>query len=249
MDIWQSVKNKVSPIALRGDMIRVVENQEQVATNSLVDSLEEQLQLEQLLEQSKPGYPEKSESLHYLLSTPFRYPPLIHGSRFGSRFENSLFYASKYLETAFCETAFYRFYFWLGMKDKPASGKFTTEHTVFTTPYYSTKGFKLQHSPFSEFEDELTNPSHYQTTQQLGKELRSQGIEIIEYLSARDPNKGINVALFTPQALVLKKPKDQQQWLCETTAEKVSFSSKTGVYFSFHLDIFLVDSMFPMPAA
>ena len=247
--IWNIVKKDIAATVLRGDLIRVVESQEQVASNQLVDSLEEQKQLEELLEQSKPAFRVNSEKLHYLLATPFRYPPLMHGSRFGSRFEPSLFYASKHVTTAFAETAYYRFFFWRGMVDASPSGKFLTEHTVFHVGYYSTKGLKLQNLPFSKFESELTNPSRYKITQQLGSDMRMNGIDIFEYVSARDNDHGINIGLFNPGAFVAEKPKDQQQWLCETTAEKVSFSIKNGKLYSYPLGSFLADNAFPVPAS
>ncbi|MCV6615090.1 MAG: RES family NAD+ phosphorylase [Cellvibrionaceae bacterium] len=39
------------------------------------------------------------------MSTPFRYPPLAYGSRFGSTLERGIFYASQELATAFAESA------------------------------------------------------------------------------------------------------------------------------------------------
>ena len=70
-----------------------MESQEQVATNRLVATLAEQDLLESMLEASKPPLPKGTARLDYLLATPFRYPPLPHGSRFGGRHEPSLFYA------------------------------------------------------------------------------------------------------------------------------------------------------------
>jgi len=257
LSIWHKVKTQIQPLVLRGDLIRVVESQEQIATSQLVDNLEEQIQLEELLEQSKPRYPkhvtgrvdELTATLHYLLSTPFRYPPLIHGARFCSRFEASLFYASKELTTAFSETAFYRFYFWRGMKTPPPSKKYITEHTVFSAGYYSTRGLQLQNPPFSEFKSKLTHPSQYQATQALGNNMRVNEIDVFEYVSARDKNGGINIALFSPKVFVNKKPKEQQQWLCETTAEQVSFSSKEGKLLRYSINDFLIEGEFPLPAA
>ena len=249
MNIWESVKSGISTEIIRGNLIRVVESQEQIASSQLVDSLEEQIQLEELLEGSKPSLVKSASKLSYLLSTPFRYPPLIHGSRFGARFEPGIFYASKTISTAFSETAFYRFYFWKGMSKPPPSEKYITEHTVFAASYNSFKGFKLQNPPFKKFENTLTNPSHYTSTQKLGSNMRQFGIEGFEYVSARDINKGLNVALFSPDALTSKKPKEQQQWLCETNAEKVSFSSKDGQLFSYPLSNYLVENNFPYPAA
>ena len=64
---------------------RIVETQEYAATMNLVDDLEEQELLEQLLDEVKPPYKKGTQKLHYLISTPFRYPPLKYGSRFGDR--------------------------------------------------------------------------------------------------------------------------------------------------------------------
>ncbi len=61
---------------LQGRCWRLVESQEQIATHALVESLEEQALLEQLLDESKPSYPQGLQKKHYLIATPFRYPPL-----------------------------------------------------------------------------------------------------------------------------------------------------------------------------
>ena len=62
--------------------------------------------LEQLIEDVKPpsGPP---PGLHWLLFTPFRYPPLRHGSRFGTRAERGIWYGSRTRATAFAEKAYY----------------------------------------------------------------------------------------------------------------------------------------------
>src|SRR5260370_1119544 len=49
--------------------------------------------------------------LDSLLFTPFRYPPLRHGSRFGSRYERGIWYGAETLRTAFAEVAYYRLLF------------------------------------------------------------------------------------------------------------------------------------------
>ena len=111
-----------------GEVVRIVESQEQVATTRIVGNLAEQDLLEHMLEDSKPG--SIDPGLHYLLSTPFRYPPLRHGSRFGSTLEPSLFYASMDLRTCLQECAYYRFIFWYDMASPPPN-PVTTQHTVF----------------------------------------------------------------------------------------------------------------------
>ena len=248
MPIWDESKEKITKTVVQGTLVRVVESQEQIATNQLIDNLEEQKQLEELLERSKPILPKSRLALHYLLSTPFRYPPLLHGSRFGSRFDPSLFYASKTKSTTFAETAYYRFYFWQGMLTPPPSKKLLTEHTLFAASYHSENALKLQNPPFNLQQDILTDPSHYSATQQLGEDMRHNGVDAFEYVSARDLEKGINVALFSPNVLVSKKPNEQQQWICETTAEKVSLFTKNGKLYTYPFKSFLVNDKLPIPA-
>ena len=84
---------------------RVVESQHQVSTRKLVDSNEEQALLEDLIDGVKPR-DITGGKLHYLLSTPFRYPPLKHGSRFGHRHERGIWYGSTERRTAFAEVAY-----------------------------------------------------------------------------------------------------------------------------------------------
>ena len=91
VDIWGSCQPEARPHALGGEVLRLVESQEQVATSRLVGTLAEQELLETMIEASKPPLLKRALRLHYLLSTPFRYPPLRHGSRFGGRDEPSLF--------------------------------------------------------------------------------------------------------------------------------------------------------------
>lgn len=228
MDIWAECKDRFSFTTVANELIRVVESQEQAATNRLVDNLEEQDLLEQMLEASKPLLSESISKLHYLLFTPFRYPPLAYGSRFGTRFEPSLFYGSLTLTTAFAETGYYRFLFWLGMQQPPKTGKFVTQHTVFAVPYQTAKGARLQDPPFDHYRVHLTDRSHYVDTQQLGSALRGKGVEAFEYISARDSDAGVNVALFHAKALAASQPAYQQSWLCEINQESVSFYSHSN---------------------
>lgn len=67
-----------------GSVDRLVESQEEAATYALVDGLEVQAVLEDILKDFKPPYPEDIGKYDYLIKTPFRYPPLKHGSRFGT---------------------------------------------------------------------------------------------------------------------------------------------------------------------
>src|SRR3954464_14802986 len=83
-NIWTRCAGDSELRPLRLAPLRVVEAQHQLSTRKLVDTAEEQMLLEELPEMSKP--PARAPSrLHSLLSTPFRSPPLRHGSRFGTR--------------------------------------------------------------------------------------------------------------------------------------------------------------------
>jgi len=230
-------------------VVRVVESQEQVATNRLVDDLHEQELLENLLEQTKPDLVHTKTSLHYLLRTPFRYPPLRHGSRFGKHTEPGLFYGSHTISTALAETAYYRLLFWYGMSTPPACGKFTTQHTVFATRYRTTSGLRLQAPPFNGYCEQLRHPASYQATQALGHAMREHGIKAFETISARDRKQGINVGLFDVTALSGNRPLYQQAWLCETSAEQVSFLN-TGdrQIHAYSLESFLYNGSLPDPA-
>lgn len=247
MDIWTACREEVTFLTIEGEALRIVESQEQVATNNLVDSLTEQSLLEEMLERSKPPLPVGTEGLHYLLATPFRYPPLPCGSRFGRRFEPGLFYSSQKLATALSEAAYYRFVFWSGMEKPPPSSRLITQHTAFAANYRTVAGLQLQHPPFAAYEKFLTNPSDYSITQQVGSAMRAEGVSAFEYTSARDPDKGINVALYTPEAFTNNEPAYQQSWLCETRADKVIFAGQNEVY-QFELDNYLFDGRFPQPA-
>lgn len=219
--LWANYEDLVVA-PMRGRLVRLVESQGQVATLQLVDTLEEQALLEELLETSKPRMPPPAEPLHYLLKTPFRYPPLRWGSRFGRRHEPSLFYGALKLETAMAESAFYRFVLWEGMATPPPSGRILSEHASFEARFQVQKGVRLHLPPFREHAA-LTDPQDYSVTQGLGSAMREAGIEAFEYRSARCPQGGINVALFVPSAFTEKRPRNLMPWLCETTAEYVAF--------------------------
>jgi len=249
MDIWTLCDGASHIRTINDDFVRIVESQQPVSYTQIVDNLAEQNLLESLLDESKPPLSETVMHLHYLLATPFRYPPLLHGSRFGKRHECSLFYASKSLPTLLAEASYYRFVFWYGMLEPPPSRQFITEHTVFGGRYYSERGIQLQHAPFDQYIDHLADPAHYNVTQQLGSSMRTQGIEAIEYVSARDRDKGINVALYTPEALMVNEPLFSELWLCSTSQKVVRFSNR-GVnrLYSFAVEDFYVEDRLPCPA-
>lgn len=245
---WPSLVAEAPRTELAGLAWRVVESQEEVATTALVDDLAEQEVLEGLLEASKPPYPDNAGRLHYLLATPFRYPPLPWGSRFSTRFEPSLYYASLEIDTAIAEAAFYRLIFWQGMEIPPPSGRLITQHSVFSAKFLCQPGIALEMPPFAGYRKVLVDPHAYEPCQRLGAVLRESNIQGFTYLSARSPQDGLNVALFTPEALASRKPEEMQSWLCETFANQVTFKGPSGAL-TFPIDAFTVNGQFPQPAS
>jgi len=248
-DVWAACQARARPANLSGSLMRIVESQTQIATTRLVDDLAEQALLETLLEAAKPPLDRSARGLSYLLATPFRYPPLRHGSRFGTRLEPSLLYGSHSEETVLAEAAYYRCLFFEGMTAPPASGRLLTQHTIFGVRYRTRLGLRLQRPPFSDYRDQISSPTRYETSQRLGAAMRAAGVEGFEYVSARDPEGGSNVALFTPDALAERKPGFQQAWLCETRPGTVRFSGPNpGQAREFSRTRFLVAGTLPEPA-
>jgi len=246
--IWEDCKGaqQIKPIA--GTVYRLVESQEQIATLGYVDTLEEQALLEEMLETTKPPYPFTNEDFHYLLKTPFRYPPLKWGSRFGRIHEPGIFYGSSNTQTTLVESAYYRLVFWYSIDAKPIKNNIRTEHTLFCANYQSAQGVQLQSAAFNRCTVALTHPQDYVLTQQLGTAMRAAGVDVFEYISTRDQQQGICVGLFTPAAFNQKTPTEMTAWLCEVSASKVAFKQrdKTDVT-RFSLDTFLVNGELPLP--
>lgn len=255
MSLWQICNGEQFITYLEGEMYRMVESQEQVATMSYVDSLQEQAVLETLLESAKPSYPDAiisasmGSELHYLLKTPFRYPPLPWGSRFGRTHEPSLFYGGKTLQATLSESAYYRFVFLHSMEGEPPKASLRTEHTLFSAGYRSNRGIKLQERPFFDYKMQLSHMNNYDISQALGSEMRACGVQVFEYFSARSKNDEVCVALFTPEAFADAKPSAVEAWFCELTSDQVSFKpQRSNMTYSFGLAQFLVDDRLPMPA-
>lgn len=241
---------------LEGRPWRVVEAQHVVSTRKLVDSAAEQELLEELIERAKPPRPPEPEleGLHYLLATPFRYPPLPHGSRFGTRAERSLWYGADRLPTALAEAAYYRLVFLEGTEAEIEP--ILVDLSAFQTPVRTERGADLNLPPFSEHEAEISSPISYATSQPLGRALRAAGAEAFRYRSARDPGRGTNVALFTPRAFAARRPDPPQTWYCVATRAAVELSRRRLVSpttpghpaHRYPRDVFEVDGRLPVPA-
>lgn len=244
---WSEIVSQATKAPLSGALWRVVESQIDIATNDLVDTLEEQAALEIMLEDSKPPVPEVASDIDYLLATPFRYPPLNWGSRFGSKNEASLYYGSQEYATAFAELAYYRFVFRSAMDTEFPNPRISTNHTLFSANYEFLPGIDLTVAPFRNYSSLLADKSNYSASQSLGQVLRSENIQGFYFLSARCPDKGTNIAIFTPQGLRSKAPELRYQCYCEMIKNQVTIKLNEEL-FVFPRAVFLVKGQLPAPA-
>ena len=229
---------------------RAVEAQHQISTRKLVDSSDEQEFLELLIDRVKPPLvPPPSRKVHYLLFTPFRYPPLQYGSRFGTRHEAGIWYGSDALPTAFAEVAYYRLLFLEGSTAN--LDVVTTQLTAFRVNARASRGVDLTRPPFASHRRTIASPLSYTETQSLGRAMRDAGVDAFRYPSARDPGGGSNIGVFTSEVFGRSRPRDLQTWHCTATRERVELAKRD--YFgrdghAFDRAAFLVDGKLPAPA-
>lgn len=201
---------------------RMVEAQHISSSRDLVESTEEHDLLETLLENSKPQI---AANKHYLIFTPFRYPPLAYGSRFGTTFEPSLWYGSINLYTALAEVAFYRLKFF---DDTSADLEYIEiPMTAFKAYIQTEKGIDLTEPPFKKYQDKISNKLSYDYSQRLGTDMREAKIEAFIFISARDKTFGTNVASFTPEVFKMKDAQyiaNMQNWRCIANQKVIEFT-------------------------
>lgn len=222
MSIWLECKGINHRKALYLEPWRMVEDQFASSSRNLVDSREEHDLLEELLENSKP---EVVNDKHYLIFTPFRYPPLKYGSRFGNIFEPSLWYGSLNLDTTLAEVAFYRLKFF---EDTSANLDYIEiPMTAFKAYIKTENGIDLTQSPFRTHQDSISNKTNYADSQTLGAEMRDAKIDAFIYISARDKTFGKNVAAFHSDVFIMKGSQyitHMQNWRCIANKNVIEFT-------------------------
>lgn len=227
---------------------RVVESQYLTATRKLVDSDREQALLEEMIETAKPPQ-SRPLRVHYLLFTPFRYPPLRYGSRFGGRHERGIWYGADAERTAFAEVAYYRLLFLEGSAADLAP--LSLELSAFQASVQTDRGVDLSRAPFAAFEASVSSPTRYDESQALGTAMREAGVVAFRYVSARDRERGTCVALFSPKGFSSPRPSLPQAWHCVAARDAVEVTKKDffeRVSFAFPRSDFLVSGALPRPA-
>lgn len=191
------------------DAWRAVEAQHRSSTMALVDTMDEQALLESLLEQSKPALPDGMASLHWLLFTPFRYPPLPTGSRFRGPGDPGVFYGADQVRTACAELGYWR---WRLLMDSPELAAIDPmQQTLFRTPLRGT-AIDLREPPWSQRRQDWAAPSDYSACQDLARQAREAGVQLLRYRSVRDPQGGGCTAVFTHAAFASHAPTESQTW-------------------------------------
>lgn len=196
---------------------RAVEAQHHASTMVLVKTLDEQYLLEQILESSKPALPEACTRLHWLLFTPFRYPPLPSGSRFRAPDEPGVFYGAEERRTACAELGYWR---WRFLLDSELSALDPLQQTLFRAEVAGAT-VDLREPPHNARRDDWTDPDNYRACQQFAREARTAGTAIIRYESVRDPERGACAAVLEPGAFARNTPSETQTWILTLSRQRV----------------------------
>lgn len=196
---------------------RAVEAQHRAATMVLVKTLDEQYLLEQILDASKPALPAGCAHLHWLLFTPFRYPPLPSGSRFRAPDDPGVFYGADERRTACAELGYWR---WRFLLDSELTSLDPLQQTLFHAEV-AGRAVDLRAAPYDARRDEWTDPDDYRACQLFARTARADGTALIRYESVRDPLHGGCAAVLTPSAFARNAPSDTQTWILTLTRERV----------------------------
>lgn len=241
--IWTPGALSSEARSLSGTCWRLVEAQHSISTLKLVDTVEEQRALEQLIEETKPPLPPECAGLHYLLSTPFRYGAVYPvGSRFRrAGLTDGVFYSAEAPHTAVAEVVFYRLLFFAESPDTPWPAN-ASEYTAFSVAYATRHAIDLTKGKLVKDQPRWTHLTDYTACQALVDAARSGKIEVIRYMSVRDPRRGSNLALLTCKAFAQRKPSRQQTWhirLSDAGAQAVCEWPRAGI--TFNRDSFAAD--------
>lgn len=237
MTTWTPPALASSARAYRHDLWRVVEAQHTASTMRLVDSVGAQDVLERVLEASKPPLPAAAASLHYLLSTPFRYRS-GHGSRFRAAHASGVWYGAEAARTALAEKSYWRLRFLLDAPALPALK--AVPHTLFAAAVRTAVALDLTAPPLSRERAHWTHPRDYAPSQALAATARSAGIEAIRYESVRDPLHAACCVVLVPELFMRarSKPKQAQTWFIAAGRDKVRCvaAARNGGTFEFGAD-------------
>ncbi|MEO1078380.1 MAG: RES family NAD+ phosphorylase [Pseudomonadota bacterium] len=180
--------------------------------------------LERMLERNKPGT--LSGRIHYLLGTPFRYPPLDYGSRFGTAHDRWIFYGSLDSETCLRECGYYRFKLLFDMAEPPPK-PLGCEHTMFTVELAADRSVDLCAPTYAAVSNDLVSLESYALTHRVGRQARDANAQMLVFQSARSTGK--NVAVFDEDVFA-GEPMNQRLWISQVHSDRVMFRGKQGFF-------------------
>jgi hypothetical protein len=234
---WTPEELSCERTLIEGSFWRAVEAQHRKSTMKLVDSLDEQIILEQEIEAAKPVAVSGSECFDYLLFTPFRYRgPYPSGSRFRrAGLTEGVFYCCESPITAMAEMAFLRLLFQAESPGTPFPSN-PAEYTLFTAQVRTSHGLDTTRPRLVRDAELWTRLSDYTSCQALAETSRQCGMQAIRYRSVRDPSAGFNLALLSLNAFSSKRTGNVQSWhlqfqrqvawaKCEAPGQTVSFEA------------------------
>jgi len=206
---------------------RGVEAQHVASTMRLVDSRDEQDELERLLERSKPPQPSMAVPKHYLIFTPFRYRP-AHPSRFRRGGELGLWYGAEDLYTACAEVAYWRNRFILDSATLVKT-ELITEHTFFQAEVNGS-AVDLMNPPWVESRSTWTHGSDYSQTQAVAEAARERGVQWICYESVRAPGKRCAAVMDVAALEIIDGGRMMQTWHCKASKDAVMMVCGSEMY-------------------
>ena len=177
------------------ELVRIVEYQATLSSYRATQNEERALQLELLIEATKPR--NLYLTWHPLIATPFRYPPPHPHARFRPSYGKNVFYGSFIEETALYEHAFHFIKQRMHLKIKTDTGV----RTIFFVDADNNNSTQLRHHtdiPRMMDKNDYSASQHFVT-------LNPNAIFII-YPSCRDPLQRDNAAILDI-ALLNKNPK------------------------------------------
>ncbi|HHE31915.1 MAG TPA: RES domain-containing protein [Chlorobaculum parvum] len=211
------------------DVWRVVEAQHVVSTMKLIDSLPEQALLEEIIEENKPPLPAEAQGLHYLLSTPFRYPPLPGGSRFRGEADPGVWYGAERMKTAAAEMSYWR---WRFMQDAGFERLPPTPYSAFSIPVAGAM-VDLRRPPFDRDARFWMHPGDYSVTQAFARVAREVSLAAIIWQSVRDPDPHCYIAVLSPSVFNSNTPENLQTWTLTILPQEAVWYRHGSEAFSF----------------
>lgn len=166
------------------ELVRIVEHQSTLSSYRATENEERALQLELLIEATKPE--NLFSAWHPLIATPFRYSPPHKQARFRPPFGRNSFYGSLLEETALFEHAYHFIKQRLHLKLKTDTGS----RTIFFVEADETTSIKIKNHPDRSL---IMEKNDYSASHQFVS--ANPKATFIIYPSCRDPQQRENAAV------------------------------------------------------